>query len=112
MTSSPARARIRYPMTRARGPMTLLSSERIVEAMRSARLWRERCRRPNARGRTPKVMDNRKVKSIFLCSLRLAALGCQARRNRMRRRAGATRPMYQRVRVLMLIKEPVDIKWE
>ena len=83
----------------------LLSAERIVEAMRSARLWRERCRRPMARGRTPRVMDNPKLKSIFLRSLRLAALKSQARRNRMRMRAEPVADIVEQTRRRALVRE-------
>ena len=69
-----------------------LSPGAINEAMRSARSWRQRSRRPSARGRTPAIMDDRVFKQAFLHSLVIAAV----KRNSRCRRERAHRPVDPR----------------
>ena len=102
---------------RTRSGTVASCSERLATAARSAKLWRERARRPIARGQAPRAMDDGQLKKAFLFSVRRGASRSRLRREKSHLdrilRGGALeeltreRAFVREVRRLALIEGPL-----
>ena len=102
---------------RTRSGSVASCSERLATAARSAKLWRERARRPIARGQAPRAMDDGQLKKAFLFSVRRGASRSRLRREKSHLdrilRGGALeeltreRAFVREVRRLALIEGPL-----